>query len=59
MITILIATYLITGGFAFAFIWATLIASKRRDNRANIVNRERLESKLFHESNTKPSSFQP
>lgn len=52
MLTILIATYLILGALAFALIWAALIASKRRDNRAKIVNRERLESKIFRESHT-------
>lgn len=59
MITILIATYLIVGAFAFGLIWAALIASKRRDNRVKNVNRERLESNLFRESHTKPGSFQP
>jgi hypothetical protein len=59
MITILIATYLIIGGFTFALIWAILVASKRRDNRVKNVNREHLEPKLFRESNTKPSGFHP
>jgi hypothetical protein len=59
MITILVATYLILGAFAFALIWAALIASKRRSNRVKNVNRERLESKLLRESTTKPSNFQP
>lgn len=59
MITILISTYLSIGAFAFGLIWTTLVASKRRDNRARNDNREILESKLFRDPSTKPSSFQP
>jgi hypothetical protein len=58
MAGILIAAYLIIGALVFALIWAMLIASKRRQNVAKSVKRGRLESKLFRETNTKPSRFQ-
>jgi hypothetical protein len=58
MAGILIAAYLIIGAFVSALIWVVLIASKRRENKAKSVKRERLESKLFRETNTKPSRFQ-
>jgi hypothetical protein len=57
MITILIAAYLLLGAFAFALIWMALQASKRRDNRAKNVSRERLETTLLRESRSKPSGF--
>ena len=59
MLGILIATYLIIGAFAFAFIWMILIASKRRENRVTSVQRGRSESNLFMEPNTETSRFQP
>jgi hypothetical protein len=59
MIGILITAYLIIGALVSALIWVILIASKRRENKANNVNRERLESKLLREPSTKPSRFQP
>ena len=58
MAGILIAAYLIIGALVFALIWVMLIASKRRQNVAKSVKRGRLESKLFRETNTKPSRFQ-
>ena len=58
MAGILIAAYLIIGALVFALIWVILIASKRRQNVAKSVKRGRLESKLFRETNTKPSRFQ-
>ena len=58
MATILITAYLVIGALVFAWIWIILIASKRRENKAKNANRERLESNLFHEPNTKPSRFQ-
>lgn len=57
-IGILISVYLAIGALASALIWVILIASKRRENRAKKVNRGPLESKLFRETNTKPSRFQ-
>jgi hypothetical protein len=42
---------------ASALIWLILVASKRHQNKAKNVNRERLDSTLFHERNTKPSRF--
>jgi hypothetical protein len=59
MIGILITAYLIIGALMSALIWVVLIASKRREKKAKNVNRERLESNLFQEPNTKPSRFQP
>jgi hypothetical protein len=58
MAGILIAAYLIIGALVSALIWVILIASKRRENEAKNVKRGRLESKLFRETNTKPSRFQ-
>jgi hypothetical protein len=55
---ILIAVYLAIGALASALIWVILIVSKGRENRAKKVNRGHLESKLFRETNTKPSRFQ-
>ena len=59
MIGILITVYLIIGALASAFIWAILIASKRRENKTKNVHRERSESNLIREPNTKPSRFHP
>jgi hypothetical protein len=58
MAEILITAYLVIGALAFALIWVILIASKRRENKAKNVSREHIESKLFHEPNTKTSRFQ-
>ena len=57
MAEILITAYLVLGALAFSLIWAILIASKRRENKASKVNSERLEYNLFREPNTKPSRF--
>ncbi len=56
---ILITAYLIIGALAFALIWAILIASKRRKDKAQQKNRDRLESKYSREHSTKPSRFHP
>jgi len=57
MAGILIAVYLILGALASGLIWIILIASKRRGDKARNVKRERLESNLFREPNTKTSRF--
>lgn len=57
MASILITAYLVLGALASALIWAILIASKRRGNKAKDVKRGRLESKLFQEHSTRPSRF--
>lgn len=57
MAAILITGYLVIGALASALIWAILIASKRRDNKAKHTNHERLRSKLVQKPNTKPSRF--
>jgi hypothetical protein len=54
---ILVTGYLGIGALAFGLIWAALVASKRRENKAQNLNYGRLEYKLFGESNTKPSRF--
>jgi len=59
MAGILITVYLIVGALVSALIWIVLIASKRRENKAKNVKRERLDSNLFRESSNKPSRFQP
>lgn len=58
MATFLIIVYLVIGALASGLIWAILIASKRRENKARRANLERSESKIFGEPNTKPSQFQ-
>lgn len=58
MATILIIVYLVIGALVSGLIWAILIASKRRENKAKRTQPERSESKIFHEPNTKPSRFQ-
>jgi hypothetical protein len=57
MASILIIAYLVLGALASALIWAILIASKRRENKAKNVGRERVGSNPFHEPSTKPSRF--
>ena len=59
MAEILITAYLVLGALVSALIWAILIASKRRENKANKANVGRLEYNLFRERSTKPSRFQP
>lgn len=54
---ILVAAYLVVGALASALIWAVLLASKRRENKAKNVNFGRAEYNLFREPNTKPSRF--
>ena len=55
---IMIAAYFIVGALVSALIWLILIASKRHDNKAKNVKRERLEANLFREANSKPGRFQ-
>jgi hypothetical protein len=57
MAEILITTYLVVGALGAGLIWAVLIASKRRERKANNVNHRRLGYSLFRERNTKPSRF--
>lgn len=57
MAGILITAYLITGAFAFALIWMALVASKRRQNKAQSSNYGRVKYNLFREPHTKPSRF--
>ena len=57
MAEIVVTAYLVVGALATALIWAALIASKRRDEKAKNVNYRRLEYNLFRERNTKPSRF--
>ena len=57
MAEILVIAYLVIGAMVSALIWAILIVSKRRENKAKQVKRERLESNLFREPNTKASRF--
>jgi len=59
MAEILMSAYLVIGALAFSLIWAILIASKRRENKAKNVQRKRLASNLFREVSNKPSRFQP
>lgn len=58
MATVLIIVYLVIGALASGLIWAILIASKRRENKAKRATPERSESQIFREPNTKPSHFQ-
>jgi len=53
----LITAYLVVGAFASGLIWAVLIASKRREDKAKNVNIRRSSYTLLRESNTKPSRF--
>ena len=59
MAGILIAAYLGIGALISALIWIILIASKRRENKAKNVKRERLKSNPLGEPNTKPSRSKP
>ena len=58
MAQILITAYLVVGALAFALIWVALVASKRRENKAENVKFGRLGYNLFREPNAKPSRFQ-
>lgn len=54
---ILITAYLVIGAFAFTLIWAILIASKRRRDKARSKARDRLEANPLPEHGTKASRF--
>ena len=58
MAEIFVTAYLVVGALVAALIWMALIASKRRDEKAQKANYGRLEYNLFRERNTKPSRFQ-
>ena len=57
IVQIFINAYLIVGGLAATFIWAALIASKRRGSKTGKIYRERLAYGLFRRRDTKPSRF--
>lgn len=57
MAVILITIYLGIGALASALIWIILIASKRHEDKAKNRKRERLESNLIREPNSKPGRF--
>jgi hypothetical protein len=57
MVEILITAYLVAGAFASGLIWAVLIASKRREDKAKNINYRQSSYALFREGNTKPSRF--
>lgn len=54
MAEICMSAYLIVGILATTVIWSTLVASKRRGDRAKQAN-YRLKYNPFPEPNTKPS----
>lgn len=58
MATILIVAYFVVGAVVSGLIWAILIASKRREDKFRQEKRERPDTDLFREPNTKPSRFQ-
>ena len=59
MAEIIVGAYLTFGLVAGGVIWTALIASKRRDEKAENLSYDHMKYRAFGEPNTKPSRFHP